>query len=363
VAHQLGYADNLIRTLSFIVRTLITVLCLMRGWGLMAIAVANFAANGVLLLLLYLRARRVIVGFQIAPRYFSWDVVRSMVGVSGWFTLGAAAGFVIRNLDSVLTARLVSLEVVTHLVITSKLYILGYLILWQFITLARPILGELIGREQHSEAFETYSGLFNLSVGSAILMAMVFAGVNGHFIALWVGTEYYGGVAMEIALGLNLCITIGSLLHRTTLEALFLARSQAINQVLEAVLNVSLALLLARWFGVVGVLLSTAIAATLSSVFYLPYLIYRQFNQPYPYFFTSSLLRLIAFFVTLLPLSLLADALLDQMNSWITLFGVTLTVGALGLLLLWSIVLNNKLRSQARLQLQMAYRRISQANP
>ena len=138
VAHQQIHVDNLIRIVLIGLRTSLTVLFLMLGWRMYAIAVANVAA-----VVAGRRNRRSplpadLVGVTIAPRLASWVELKSIGSMGLWFTVGGLAGILIESMDRVVAARVVSLESVTTLSLTGRLYLLAYGLIGQITNTARP---------------------------------------------------------------------------------------------------------------------------------------------------------------------------------------------------------------------------------
>src|SRR5207247_8151339 len=117
------------------------------------------------------RTWRFLPGLQIRWVLASWDVVKSLGSLGIWFSLGGVAGIVITSLDRVVAAKLISIETVTTLSLTGRVYALFAGLLDQITNTARPMLGHLFGQNKITEAQRIYHQLFKLSTGFAVIAA------------------------------------------------------------------------------------------------------------------------------------------------------------------------------------------------
>ncbi|MDD3582349.1 MAG: hypothetical protein PHW74_15200 [Desulfobacca sp.] len=281
VAHQQIHIDNLIRLALIAIRTGLTVVLLLGGLKLLSLAVANVTAISITTSLAVLRCYKMLPDLTIRYRLASWDQLKSLGNLGIWFSLGGLAGIFIESLDRVVAARLLSLESVTTLALTSRVYLLAYGVLGQITNIARPALGQLFGEGKLIQALNSYRNIFIISNGLAISLAFSLFAANGWFVVWWVGSENYGGWWLDLALGLNLIINCWVLPNRATLSAALIVRPQTISRVIEGILNLSLAIILGRYFGLPGIVFSTALAGILTSCWYLPRLTAALFQRNY----------------------------------------------------------------------------------
>ena len=281
VAHQQIHIDNLIRLGLIAIRTALTVLLLLAGWKLLSLAVASVVATGFIAVLAVWRAFRTVPGLTIRRRLASWKIMRSMGSLGIWFSLGGLAGIAIQSLDRLVAARLISLESVTTLSLTGRVYALSGGLLAQISNTARPALGQLMGQGKLEEAYRNYRHLFALSSGGAIVVALSLWAGNGIFVPWWVGSQNYGGGWLDLALALNLIVHSWVLPNRAALSAGLILRPQAISRIIEGLLNLGLAILLGSYYGLVGIVISTAIAGIITSCWYLPWLTAKLFHQDF----------------------------------------------------------------------------------
>ncbi|NJL92895.1 MAG: hypothetical protein HC915_03810 [Anaerolineae bacterium] len=344
VAHQLIHVDNLIRFVLLFLRAVLTVVLLSNGAGLLSLALANLCATSLTAVLVVVRAHRLVPRLKIRPSAISLEIVKSAGSTGLWFSLGGLAGLFIQNVDHVVAGRLVSLEAVTLLAITGKVYLLSQSLLYQLTNAARPALGQLFGQGKREQALQAYRQLFALSTSGALVACAALWAVNETFITLWVGPQHYGGGWLNLAFALNLLVNVWVMPNRAVLSAGLVVRPQALARALEGALNVLLSVMLTLQFGLVGVTISTTLAATLTSFFYLPYLTARMFGRPFRAFLAEDVRRVLALALALVPVAVLARWMTGQLGGWGGVFAGGLTVGVTGLALLWVTTLDAALR-------------------
>jgi len=346
IAHQQVHVDNLIGLLLVLIRTVLTVVLLKWGWGLYSLAVAHVAARGVTAVFAVVRTYRTIPGLQIRYRLASWGVLKGTANLGVWFTLGSVAAIFIGSLDSAVTAKVVSLEMVTTLALTSRLYDPVGGLVFVITETARPMLGQMLGQNKMVEALAAYRRLFAMSTGLAVVFSLAVWAGNCAFVNRWVGAANYGGLTLDLVVALNLIMHMWVMPSRAVLSANLELRPQCLARLFEGALNLGLSIVFGLWLGVVGVMLATLLAGLLCSMWYLPYLTARMFNRPFLKFIWEDVAPIAQLLMLLCPLALLARVLAQSLTGYAGAFvGCALTGGA-GLVLLWFIVCDEALRAQ-----------------
>jgi O-antigen/teichoic acid export membrane protein len=356
IAHQQIHIDNLIRLGLIAIRTALTVILLLAGWKLLSLAVASVVATGFIAVLAVWRAFRTVPGLTIRRRLASWKIMRSMGSLGIWFSLGGLAGIVVQGLDRIVAARLISIESVTTLSLTGRVYALSGGLLAQITNTARPALGQLLGQGKMDDAYQTYRHLFALSSGGAIVVALSLWAGNVCFVPWWVGPQNYGGGWLDLALALNLIVHAWVLPNRATLAAGFTVRPMVINRLIEGLLNLVMAILLGIHFGLIGIVVSTSIAGIITSCWYLPRLTARLFNRRFSRFLFDDAVYVLIASSLLAPIAWGARAL-GMLFGGISgaSLAMVLTAG-IGLSFFWIIAFDQTLRGRVRNTFAMAWR-------
>ena len=346
IAHQQVHVDNLIGLLLVVIRTVLTVVLLRWGWGLYSLAVAHVAARIVTAIYAVARVYRVIPGLQIRYRLASWDALKSTASLGVWFTLGSITAIFIDSVGSTVTAKVVSIEMVTTLALTSRLYDLVGGLVFVVTDTARPMLGQMLGLNKLEEALQAYRRLFALSTGLAVVCGLAVWAGNCAFVNRWVGAVNYGGPALDFVLVLNLIMHMWIMPSNAVLSANLELRPQTLARLVEIALNLGLAILGGLWFGLVGVLLATFLAGLLTSMWYLPYLTARMFHRPFWQFVWEDAAPIAKFATLLCPVALLARVLAQALTGYAGAFVGGALTGAVGLVLLWFFICDEALRAR-----------------
>jgi O-antigen/teichoic acid export membrane protein len=279
LAYKQIHVDNTIRLALIILRTVLTVIFLLLGWRVLSLAAANIIATILTTILAVYRCRLVAPEVNFSIRSFSFPVLKSVYKLGFWFALGGVAGIFIENLDRVMAAKLISVEAVTTLSITARLYLLAYTLIKRFTDTARPHLGQLFGRDDYVGARKVYDQIFTYSLSVTFIASGIVWLCNESFVRAWVGPQFYGGKFLDTALALNLLFNCWVLPNRATLAAsLRYVANNSTCRCIEGIFNFGLAILFARIWGLAGIAFSTAVASLVISGWYLPFLTSKLFD-------------------------------------------------------------------------------------
>lgn len=268
-AYRRAHVDNIIQFAVAMVRVGLTVSFLVSGYGLLSLAWAHLAGSVVGVLLAFVGSRAGISGFRLSPRHVSWPAVRELSGLGFWFSLGGLGGLFILATDRAFAAKLVSLEAVAVLYLTSRLYNLAETLLGPIVNSARPAMGELLGEGRCDGVARVYGSVERAALVAACAAALAIWAGNEAFVTAWVGAKYYGGWMLDAALAVALVTRAWILPKRALLSAAKVVRPQALSRLSEGGLNLVLSWILGRWLGLLGIVISTSLAAVATSCWYL----------------------------------------------------------------------------------------------
>jgi O-antigen/teichoic acid export membrane protein len=348
VAHQQIHVDNALSLLNIAIRTVLTVLLLKAGWGLYSLGVANLAARVTTAILGVFRTFRLLPALRLRWSLVSWDVLKGTGSIGLWFTLGSLANILILSLDRVVTGKLISVEMVTTLTLSGRLFTFGGGLLDPLTNTARPMLAQLVGQQKLEAAATVYHQLFTLSTGLAIVgAASIWAG-NGVFVNRWVGARNYGGWLLDLALALRLIVNSWVLPNRAILTANLVVKQPVLIRLVEAGVSLALVALLAAKFGVPGIVFGFALGGFLTSVWYFPYLTARVLRRSLWDFARHDVLRMFVAGAVVVPLAFLSRELGQRLGGYPGAVLAMATCGSLGCVMLWIGVLDAQLRGQLR---------------
>lgn len=270
VANKQVHVDNLLGIGLFLLQTALTIGFLLLGLKLMALALSSLIATVFVSGLAFWRVHKQMPEVRITIRRFKVEHVRDLLGNGIWFTVGGLAGILIMNLDRFMVGHFVSLEAVTAFIITGKLYFIADKFHGQIFNVMRPYLGQLHGRKETSRLSEIYHAAFSSSLLLSVLMASTIYVANKWFISWWLGADFYLGDSISLLFALNFVMQSSVVPNRILLAStLYMMPQQNIARVCEGLLNLLLTIILAKNYGIVGVLIGSLVANLLFSAIIL----------------------------------------------------------------------------------------------
>ena len=307
IGYQQLHIDNAIRLILLFIRAALTILLLKNDWGLISLGLAHLFAVCVSAVLAIIRVHRLLPGLIISVKYFDPQLLKATAGTGIWFSVGGLAGILIMNVDFLVGAKLVGVEAITPLILTAKLYALGWTFIQQITNPARPALAQIIGAADWEKARAKYSQVRFLTMSVALVAVLVIWACNRAFLDLWVGPSYYSGLILDSLLALNLLVHAWTLPSRAILTAgLAYTRKNSFSRLVEGILNLSLSVILGVKFGLLGVVMATALAALCTTTWYLPYLTKMYFGTTLASLYKTQLKQLSLIFLVMLPSALVA---------------------------------------------------------
>jgi O-antigen/teichoic acid export membrane protein len=249
--------------LGVLLRTLLIVLAILNGGGLLALAWMTLLAS------------LPVIGLQVyfAKRRAPWaQIVRRPTDrkrVAGFFsysiyTFLSVIGDIFRfQVDSVVIAGLIGLVAVTHYRVASVFMRYYIDVVMAIVGIVQPVMSRLYGA-QDSENLEKvlfYATRISLCVSSFIGLGLIFWGKP--FINRWMGPAYQDAYWPLVVLSFAVMLDVGQSPSIALLYATFKHRFYTYLNCSEGLLNLVLSVLLAKPLGVLGVALGTLIAAFL----------------------------------------------------------------------------------------------------
>ncbi|NLF32898.1 MAG: glycosyltransferase [Planctomycetes bacterium] len=264
-AHELFVPRNIVMIGITVFRAALTVVTLRAGWGLQGVAVSHLGADSVGFVLHLALIRRLTPYVKLWPRCVRWGRLWKLLGYRLTMTVIAAAGTLQIQAASLIIARFVSLEAVA-------LYAVAALLMRYFANLIHSGVGVLAPRFAGLDGLDDKSRLRALMVKGLWASTMLSCAVGlsllvlgPRFLELWVGARFTPEEVQTVSTVLILLtVTCVLALAQTPGDSVLYAMNRhgvfAVIMVVEALANLSLAILLAIHFGTVGVAFSGLVA-------------------------------------------------------------------------------------------------------
>lgn len=253
---------------------------LLNGGGLVELGIATVALSLGGQLARYLLARRHVPGVSISPRRVDRALARRFTGVSVWFFVLDMSKVVLIRLDTVVVGLAVGVG-------AAGVYAVGQRLTLALEQLVEPLTKAFFPHSSALAAGDDREGLrrslvvgTRLSLAIAAPIALALALLAGPLLDLWLGDGFEEAATVVVLLAASVVIATVTRTGLLMLQGVGHVRVPAMIMSGEALLNLTLSIVLARSMGLEGVALGTLIAVVVGSLgcFY-PYMC-RQFGVP-----------------------------------------------------------------------------------
>ena len=340
---QRFYFLNLTNIVSTLLRALLIVITLNRGYGLLTIALITVALP---ILTAILRAGIV---FRILPIPFAWRYVdrgtfRKMANYSSVTFMNILAGRLRFKTDALVIGTFLSSAAITYFSIGSRLV--------DYATEVVSSLAQIfVPMSSQSDAIGNMDRLRKIYIAGNRACALIMLPMSAVLIILgksvieaWVGAKYVAAsYPVLVILVIPVTIQLAQAASGRILFGIGRHGKLAIATLIEGVSNLILSILLVRHYGIIGDALGTAIPLTCTMLFFLPFHLSHVLGVPVRTFLRQAYV---------LPISLCTPMVLALllMRRWFVphgyrQLGIHLLVGAVvyGAGLMWAVLSNTAL--------------------
>jgi O-antigen/teichoic acid export membrane protein len=253
---------------------------LLSGGGLVELGIVTVALSLSGQLARYLLARRHVQGVSIAPALIDRALARRFTGISVWFFVLDLSKVALIRLDTVVVGLAVGVG-------AAGVYAVGQRLTLALEQLVEPITKAFFPHSSALAAGEDHEGLrrslvvgTRLSLAIATPLALALGFLAGPLLDVWLGDGFDEAATVVVLLATSVTLTSLTRTGLLMLQGAGHVRVPALIMGGEALLNLTLSIILARSMGLAGVALGSLIAAVGANLgcFY-PYMC-RQFGVP-----------------------------------------------------------------------------------
>lgn len=278
-AHQKQLLSNSLSFILNVSNVVFTVYFVYLGYELWSFVYAQilvFVFNAILNFALFKKHYGYI---KIRTADFNYPLLKDMFAYGFYlFIIGIAVQIVFQT-DRVLIGSIVSLSAVSIYALTSKLPELASQFIWKITDNSFPAMVELSKGQETGHFRLVHDKLMKLTLSLTTTAFWFIALVTLPFLSLWVGDKYFAGQYFVFLICYLYLIQL-TFIHVSAmcLNGAGIAKQLSFMSVVEAALNLGISIVLAKQFGLIGVLLGTVISGVLTSFWYVPYLTIRYMN-------------------------------------------------------------------------------------
>lgn len=299
-----------------IIRTVVIVLVLRGGFGIVGLAVASFGSTVFGYALQAVAAFWLVEGLSLSPSFVNRVHLRCLFGFGMTSFIIHIARKIIYYTDSTVIGVFGSASQITYFVIAGNLVEYTGELLSSISVILFPMASDLYARQDHDGVKRALVNGTRLAMAIAIPIYFTFLLMGREFIDLWMGKRFGSASSTVLAI-----LTVGQLMTLTQintgsiLAGMYKHRFIASCMIAEAVANLGLSIVLIRYYGIYGVALGTVIPIFVTNLIIIPRYVSRIIGIGQVEFFKQTFLW--AFrngMVFLVPLFLYAR--IFPLDSW-----------------------------------------------
>jgi O-antigen/teichoic acid export membrane protein len=227
----------------------------------------------------YVMLRRLLPDLVISPRLFDRSLVRSLGGLSGWYSLRAVSGAVFAAIDVIIVGVVVGVVAAGIYAVGQRLAMLVANTLRPGVDVLFPHAAHAVGGGNRSELRATVATGSRIAVGIAFPVCLVTAVLARPAIRAWVGPGFDHAAIVVVLLGASTAVTAVTLVGATVILGSGDPKVPTIVTALAAATRVALGVALGRVYGIAGVALAALISAVIFNGMVMLVIVCRRFGM------------------------------------------------------------------------------------
>lgn len=247
----------------------LTIFLLYSGFGLLSIPIATLF-RGVGLTLgnsgyLFWRIARENIGFS-----FSFRKLPELIKLTSYTFLGRIAGVVSNNVDLFIVSRFLGPDTVPLLHLTRRAPEMSRMFVERPPVAFMPAVSHLVGSGEEDKAKAALLRLLRMMLWLLGLLVGGFIALNDDFVRLWVGSHLFAGQTVNMIICgtfffavissslANLCFALGNI------------KGNSLASLAQSLIFIPLVILGAKYFGLLGIVVSPLLSMLVVSAWYFP---------------------------------------------------------------------------------------------
>lgn len=327
-----------------IIETLMTlckaalIICMLRGnIGFIALPLSSIIINTLAIVAYWTWLRRTTPTLRVHPSNFRLSTAITLLSPSIWLFGGAIAALAIYSTDALIIGAIISPAAVSVYLVTTRVLQICREQLYELSSLLTPVYAQLHSQGETRRLGEVYLLTLKVVVGAAFAAAVGCYSFGETFVRLWVGSEYFAGEWVLAAAAASLPLM--AIFHPSSVILVSMLRPRLLvsARMVEATLNVTLSIVLAQAYGILGAALGTLIGAAAVSAWFIPALALRALRIT----IVQAARALVPLLVGACGFYLIGFVLSPLATNWVGLVGCCVLYAATAVALFASVVLSN----------------------
>lgn len=269
-AHIRHDLSAIVELLQLVLRTVLTVVFLSRGNGIIALAVITFAVDMIGYLAKYLLVTALFSHIRFSRHLIDRSKIGSLFNYSIYTFIAQVADQLRFNIDNLVIVATVGLSWVTPYSIGARLIKYFGDFITASIGMTMPLFSQYEGAGNYAAIREKYLFLTKISGYLSILVGGILIIFGRAFILRWVGPQYAGSYHIMLILLIPFLFDVIQSPGNGMLFGLSKHKYYTVTNSIEGVANLVLSLVLVRHYGIYGVAVGTAVPMLIMKVLVQP---------------------------------------------------------------------------------------------
>lgn len=256
---QRTYLNGIVAFVTAITVAVVNIVVLRSGYGLFELVAATTTVRILSYFAYALNAYRVFPALRIRLRSFRWVRLREVTGFSVFILLIDLANKLNYSTDTIVIGAFLSASAVAVWAVAQRLIEIVQRITNQLNGVLFPVIVDSSTIQQTERLQKILLQGTRLSLAMVVPLATGLALLARHVVIKWVGPDFAGSVPIIYVLSIAVAIRVGNATSTTILKGSGKHRLLATANIVMAISNLLLSLLLVQWYGLVGVAVGTLI--------------------------------------------------------------------------------------------------------
>jgi O-antigen/teichoic acid export membrane protein len=267
------------------------------GWIVVLVLKGNLVALGIVTVAIglsgqvvrFFLARRLIPGLGVSIRSFDRTILRSFVGLSGWFSLSEISSVVVGGVDVIVVGIVAGVRAAGIFTVASRLASLPAQLIIPPYSLVFPYAAQLAGTDDRAGMRALTNRVTRQLMALVVPASLAVMFLASPAIRAWIGVSFHQSAEVAVILTGGALIAIFCLTPRAVVSGAGQPKIPTLISAAGAVTHIVLGIILCHLFGVVGGAETGLFTAILFEGIVLPPLLYRKLEMP----LLASVLRLL----------------------------------------------------------------------
>ena len=298
------------------VRTILILIVLLCGKGVLAVAGCVLASSLVALPLNWWMIRSVDSRVKFAWKLIRLQTARELMSFGTWALLNEAGQLLRDSTDSIVIGRVLNAALITPFTVASRLVDYFRPIITSIVSPALPQLSQLDSQSRDEEIRQLFLRLTRLCAVVSLFIGSMLVLHGKSLLLLWVGSRYVSSYPILILLTIGAVASTAQLGTLHTLLAKGRHRAYGIWTMGEGLANLGLSIYWAHKYGIVGVAMGTAVPLLAVKLTLQPWYVTRVLDMSLSEYFLKALARPLVVCGIFLGLSGIATGFQANGNVW-----------------------------------------------